>query len=79
MKRTKKIVRTAAGLRDALFDELDRLREGDSCASEAQATAKLACQIINCVKAEIEFNAHVRALPAGEDWHDGGSLRLGSR
>lgn len=75
----KKIVRTAAGLRDALFDELDRLREGDTNAAQAQATSKLACQIINCVKAEIEFNAHVRALPAGEEWCDGNSLRLGTR
>lgn len=78
MARIKKIVRTAAGLRDALFDELDRLREGNSNASEAQATAKLACQIINCVKAEVEFRTHVRSLPAGEEWDGGSSQQLGS-
>ncbi len=75
----RKIVRTAAGLRDALFDELDCLRSGDTSAAQAQATSKLACQIVNCVKAEIEFNTHVRGLPAGEEWCDGNSLRLGSR
>lgn len=51
--------RTSSGLRGALFDELDALRRGDSNPQRAQAVAKLACQIINSVKMEIEFHSHV--------------------
>ncbi len=61
----KKIVRTSAGLRDVLFDELDAIREGRSNPQKAQATAKLACQIINSVKMEIEFYSHVQSTKSG--------------
>jgi len=49
-------VRTSLGLRDALFDELDALRDGTSNPQKSQATAKLAVQIINSVKMEIDYN-----------------------
>jgi len=75
----KKVERTAAGLRDAMFDELDKLRVGESNPQMAQAVSKLACQIINSVKAEIEFNSHVRSLKPGEDQPLSGTLVLGSR
>ncbi len=51
----KPIPRTSAGLRDALMDEWDALRQGESNPQRAQAIAKLACQVINSVKMEIEF------------------------
>tara|TARA_R110000744_G_scaffold105458_1_gene201520 strand:- start:508 stop:753 length:246 start_codon:yes stop_codon:yes gene_type:complete len=59
----KAAVRTSSGLRDVLFDELDRLTNGQSNPQQAQAVSKLACQIINSVKAEVEFHSHVRGLP----------------
>tara|TARA_R110000803_G_scaffold15030_1_gene41744 strand:+ start:223 stop:468 length:246 start_codon:yes stop_codon:yes gene_type:complete len=48
-------IRTSIGLRDALFDELDALRDGTSNPQKSQATAKLAVQIINSVKMEIDY------------------------
>lgn len=58
-----KIIRTSAGLRDALFDELDALREGKTNPQRAHAMAKLAVQIIGTVRMEIEFQRHVASLP----------------
>lgn len=49
------VVRTSGGLRDALFDEIDGLRNGTRKVGEAIAVAKLAAQIINAVRVEIEF------------------------
>jgi hypothetical protein len=48
------ISRTSAGLRDALFDELDRLRNGETNATNANATARLATGIVDIVSMEIE-------------------------
>ncbi len=79
--KPKKVVRTAAGLRDAIFDEWDCLRSGESNPQRAIAVARLACQVINSVKAEIEFHSHVRSFSAQEDAYDNGplvkTLRLG--
>ena len=77
-KAPKKIVRTAAGLRDALFDEMDRLRAGQSNPQQAQAVAKLACQIINSVKAEIEYQGHVRSISSDLDAPLTQTLQLGT-
>jgi hypothetical protein len=65
MTPLSKIPRTSSGLRDALFDEWDALRAGESNPQRAQAIAKLACQVINSVKIEIEFHSHVNSAPAG--------------
>ncbi len=46
--------RTSAGLCNALFDELDLLRNGDSDAHRAGAVAKLAIQIISTKRLEID-------------------------
>ena len=64
---SKTVVRTSSGLRGVLFDELDALRAGDSNPQRAQAVAKLACQIINSVKMEIEFHSHVSSAAVGCD------------
>lgn len=58
---TTKIERTSQGLRDALFDEMDALREGRSTPSRAGAFAKLSVQIIGSVQMEIDYQKHVRA------------------
>lgn len=47
-------VRTTKGLCNVLFDELDLLRNGKSNPHRAAAVAKLAVQIINTKRLEIE-------------------------
>ena len=53
--------RTSAGLCDALFEEFDMLRNGTSDPSRASAVAKLAVQIINTKRLEIEAAAFHKA------------------
>jgi hypothetical protein len=60
------VVRTSAGLRDALFDELDRMRKGETNASNANAVARLADQICNTVHMELEVHRHLAKLPDGK-------------
>lgn len=66
-EKIKSIPRTSAGLRDALFDEWDALRRGESNPQRAQAIAKLACQVVNSVKMEIEFYSHVNSSADGSE------------
>ena len=58
MKTTEK---TSSGLCDALFDEFDLLRNGLSDPHRASAVAKLAVQIINTKKLEIDAAAFHKA------------------
>jgi hypothetical protein len=53
VKLLKPIARTSAGLRDALFDELDGLRDGSVNATQANATAKIAGSIVDTVNMEM--------------------------
>jgi uncharacterized protein related to proFAR isomerase len=55
--------RTSAGLRDALFDELDRIRGGDTNATRANAISRLADQICNTVHMELEVHRHLAKVP----------------
>lgn len=57
----KNTERTSAGLCEALFEEFDLLRNGLSDAHRASAVAKLAVQIINTKKLEIEAAAFHKA------------------
>ena len=57
------VARTSAGLRDALFDELDALREGRSNAAKANATAKLCGTVIETVRMEIEARKYLTGKP----------------
>jgi hypothetical protein len=47
-------IRTSAGLRDTLFDELDRVINGKSTPAQANAVARLADQIASTVQLELE-------------------------
>lgn len=58
---TKTTERTSAGLCEALFEEFDLLRTGLSDPHRASAVAKLAVQIINTKKLEIEAAAYHKA------------------
>jgi hypothetical protein len=74
-----KIVRTSLGLRDMLFDELDALREGKTNPQRASAVAKLAVQIINSVRIEIDHQRHVLSvMDAGSKVTPSAALQLGS-
>ncbi len=55
----EKIQRTTGGLRDALFDEIDALRSGDSNAARARSVAMLANSVLQSVSAEIEYHKYV--------------------
>lgn len=61
---TRSDLRTSAGLRDMLFDELEALRAGKSDPKRAMAVAKLAATIVDSVRMEIEF---VRHVPPGKE------------
>lgn len=50
----KKIDRTSVGLRDALFDAMEKVRDGDMMAEDAKAISGLAAQICNTVDLEIQ-------------------------
>lgn len=54
--------RTAQGLRDSLFDELDKLRSGKSTPRQAVAVARVASEIIKSVNMEIELHNVSRSL-----------------
>lgn len=47
------IKRTSAGLRDALFDAIEKVRDGDMPAEDAKAISGLAGQICNTVQLEL--------------------------
>ena len=47
--------RSTTGLRDALFDEIDRIRAGAGNLLEAGAIARLAQQIVNVTRVEMEY------------------------
>lgn len=60
------IVRTSAGLRDAIFDEIDAIRTGASNPTRANAVAKLATGVVETVRMELEVQKHIRSM-AGHD------------
>jgi len=54
MSEKKEIIRTSLGLRDALFDAIEKVRSGELGAQEARAIGSLAHQICETVSLEIE-------------------------
>lgn len=53
VEQKKKISRTSSGLRDALFDAIERVRDGDMASEDAKAISGLASQIVNTVQLEL--------------------------
>lgn len=75
--------RTSAGLRDALFDEIDAIRNGSSNPTRANAVAKLAGGVVDTVRMEMEVQKHLcgvaaAAKPLNEASLLGDSLKLGA-
>lgn len=54
------VSRTSAGLREALFQEIDAIRDGTSNPTRANAVAKLATGISDTVRMEIEVSKHMQ-------------------
>jgi hypothetical protein len=78
----KPMVRTAEGLRNILFEEIDLLRNNKGDRRRALTIASLAAQVINTAKVEIEYQRHLATLARDgsqpEVQSSLGSLRLGS-
>lgn len=64
MTERNKITRTSAGLRDALFDAMERLSSGDLDGEQAAAMAKVAKEICNTVRLEVEVTKLRSDFPA---------------
>jgi len=60
------VVRTSAGLRDVIFDEIDASRAGTSNPTRANAIAKLAAGVVETVRMELEVQRHLRSSPSRE-------------
>lgn len=52
----KAVERTTVGLRDAIFDEIDRLRNGTTTPQKASAVCKAANAIVATVKLELDYS-----------------------
>lgn len=50
-----KVNRTLAGLRESLFDALDKLRSGGMTSNEAKAHAEIAKQILDAARLQLTF------------------------
>lgn len=68
-KNLPAIERTAEGLRDALFDELNLLRSGEATTGHARALANIARLILEAARMELQ---EIRQIQSA-----GRSLRLG--
>lgn len=77
---SKPIARSSAGLRDAMFDELDALRNGESNPTRANAVAKLAGSIVETVRMELDAQKHLRGAASDANAHSalGTPLALGT-
>ncbi len=55
----KSLVRNTVGLRDALFEEWEALRDGSSNPARARSIAMMANTILQSVQVEIEYHKYV--------------------
>jgi hypothetical protein len=78
--KAKSHPRTTSGLRDVLFDEIERMQGKDADPQRARAVANLSREIINTARVEIEFQRALASLKnnGGEEVALG-TLALGSR
>ena len=54
-KIKQQIDRSAVGLREALFKQLEKLGESEISSQEAAAFSKLAAEIIRCTEMQLKF------------------------
>ena len=66
-----RVIRTAEGLREALFDEIDALRANEITVGHARAFASLVKRILSVAKMELQ---HKKALGQNKE-----SMQLGAK
>lgn len=71
--------RTSVGLRNALFDEIDALRNGNSNPARARALAMLANTALSSVQTEIEYHKYVSDIQVVDGSAKLGYLNLGGQ
>ncbi len=64
--RRTPIVRTSAGLRGALFDEMDRVVNDETTPEKANSMARLSGQIVSTVRLELDAHKLRLKSPGGE-------------
>ena len=79
MEEVTSMDRTSAGLRNAVFDEIDFLRNGTSNPSRARSIAMLANTVLKSVEVEIEFNKYVSDISKHDSVAKLGILELGTK
>lgn len=78
MAERKTVSRTSAGLRDALFDCIERVRDGEMAPEDAQAISNLAKGICASVQLEINVAKLRTEYPADAKLIIPSPLKLGS-
>jgi hypothetical protein len=56
------VTRSSAGLRDAIFDEIDAIRNGSGNPTRANAVAKLAATVVETVRMELEVQRYAASI-----------------
>lgn len=56
------VTRSSAGLRDAIFDEIDAIRNGSGNPTRANAVAKLAATVVETVRMELEVQRYAVSI-----------------
>lgn len=74
----KRTDRSATGLRDILFNEIQELQSGNGDPRRASAVANLARQIVNTVKVELEALRQIDAMGKEGGVAEMGTLLLGT-
>ena len=77
-KQKGRIERTSAGLREALFDAIEKVRDGDMLPEDAKAISGLAAQVCNSVQLEIQVAKLRTEYPSDTKLVLPGTLQLGA-
>lgn len=62
LQKLPPVPKTAEGLRDALFDELNRLRDGTTSPQHARAVCNVARQVIESIRVEVQAGRLLKEL-----------------
>lgn len=68
------VSRSSAGLRDAIFDEIDAIRNGTGNPTRANAVAKLAATVVETVRMELEVQRFAGSAAAKSIQAEGAGL-----
>lgn len=71
------VKRSSEGLANAMFDELDGIRNGTTTATNANAAARLADQICNIRHLELEVHKYLTGARGGRPVKGPGPIALG--